>query len=125
MANSDRAAAVAMNFTLQDHSFLGPNPFHMRRKLMSKYNEDFSFKNGIGMYTNVDEAKRDPLWPSEEAIDEYNRRYNLALLEEMKKKVTYEEYLAWGNDLGEARSCEFRNGQCELFCEKFMECIGD
>ena len=46
-------------------------------------------------------------------------------MEEMKKKVTYEEYLAWGSDLGKVRPCDFRNGQCELFCEKFAECMGD
>ena len=125
MANSDVAAAVAINFMLQDHSFLGPDPFQLRRELIAKYNKGFSFKNGIGIYVGIDAAERDLLWPSEEAIDEYNRRYNLALLEEMKKKVTYEEYLAWGNNLGEVRPCDFRNGQCELFCEKFAECMGD
>ena len=125
MVINDAAAAVALDFMFQDHSFLGPNPMDLRRELIAKYDGGFSFKNGIGIYVGVNAAEEDPLWPSDEEIDEYNKRYNLALLEEMKKNVTYEEYLAWGNDLGEARPCDFRNGQCELFCEKFKECIGD
>ena len=125
MVINDAAAAVALEFMFQDHSFLGPDPYQIRRELIAKYDKGFSFKNGIGIHIGVNAAEEDPLWPSDEEIDDYNKRYNLALLEEMKKKVTYEEYLAWGYDLWDVRPCEFRNGQCELFCEKFAECMGN